>query len=279
MWRRTLGGRDMSENSAIEWTHHTFNPWWGCVKVSAACKNCYAEAWAHRLGKDVWGANAPRRFLGPAYWHAPHSWNEKARKEGQRKRVFCASMSDVFEQLPPEHPQTAAMDNARALLWGIIDSTPWLDWLLLTKRPENITSMMPLAYAWKRSFPSNVWRGATVEDQAAADKRIPFLMDGPPGIRFLSCEPMQEAITLPPAFLALGDKAWVICGGESGHGARPMHPAWARSLRDQCAEAGVPFLFKQWGDLSPTSSGFVNIGKKAAGRVLDGVVHDGYPTP
>lgn len=126
----------MSKDSKIEWTHHTFNPWWGCTKVSAGCKHCYAETWAKRLGKDFWGVKAARRELSPAYWRQPFAWNVAAAAAGVRARVFCASMADVFED-------RRDLDERRARLWKVIDSTPNLDWLLLTKRPENVERLAP----------------------------------------------------------------------------------------------------------------------------------------
>src|ERR1043166_782056 len=127
----------MGANSAIEWTDHTFNPWWGCVKVSPACDFCYAEVWGRRLGKGVGGKDAPRRFFADAHWNEPLRWNRAAAKVGIRRRVFCASMADVFEQRDDLNPQ-------RERLWKLIDSTPNLDWLLLTKRPHNVMTLVPL---------------------------------------------------------------------------------------------------------------------------------------
>ena len=119
----------MGKNSKIEWTHHTFNPWWGCTRVSAACVHCYAETWSKRLGKKLWGPKAPRRFLSDAYWMEPIKWNREAKQQGHRARVFCASMADVFEA-------RSDLNASRERLWKLIEETPQLDWLLLTKRPE-----------------------------------------------------------------------------------------------------------------------------------------------
>lgn len=121
----------MAKNSSIEWTDHTFNPWWGCAGVSPGCDNCYAEAWAKRVGEDIWGARKPRRFFGEKHWCEPLKWNDEAQKQGHRRRVFCASMADVFEL-------RSDLDPWRDRLWVLIDQTPWLDWLLLTKRPQDI---------------------------------------------------------------------------------------------------------------------------------------------
>ena len=146
----------MGKNSSIEWTDHTFNPWWGCVRVSPGCQNCYAETWAKRVGADVWGAGADRRFFGEKHWQEPVKWNRTASESSPRKRVFCASMADVFEL-------RTDLDTARQQLWKLIIETSNLDWLLLTKRPENIRSMAPWTV-----WPDNVWIGTTVEDQPRA---------------------------------------------------------------------------------------------------------------
>jgi protein gp37 len=142
----------MGKNSKIEWCHHTFNTWWGCEKVSPACKNCYADGFAKRVGWHVWGENAPRRFFGDGHWRQPLLWNEEARKAGERARVFCASMADVFEERPD-------LDASRERLWELISKTPFLDWLLLTKRPHAVDRAVP----WTTNWPDNVWLGTTVE--------------------------------------------------------------------------------------------------------------------
>jgi protein gp37 len=150
----------MGKNSKIEWTHHTFNPWWGCTKVSPACKNCYAETWARRIGADIWGRSAPRRFFSDQHWRAPLAWNSEAQDEGVRRRVFCASMGDVFEG-------RTDLNEWRVRLWQLIEDTPWLDWLLLTKRPERALDYVP----WDLEWPENVWVGTTVENQRWVDHR------------------------------------------------------------------------------------------------------------
>ena len=175
----------MAKNSTIEWTHHTFNPWWGCVKVSDACKHCYAETWAKRTGADVWGNDASRRFFGEKHWAEPLTWNADAESSKTRFRVFCASMADVFEKRDE-------LDQWRLRLWELIEKTPHLDWLLLTKRPQNILKMVP----WKEEFPTNIWIGTTVENQKEAQKRIPALLKVPASVRFLSCEPLLSPIDL-----------------------------------------------------------------------------------
>jgi protein gp37 len=290
----------MGKNSTIEWTDHTFNPWWGCTKISPACDNCYAERWSKRVGLNFWGCSGTRRSFGDRHWREPLKWDREARREGQRKRVFCASMGDVFEGRPD-------LDRWRARLWSLIEDTPWLDWLLLTKRPENIGHMVP----WRSSYPSNVWLGTTVENQDFADKRIPCLIRYPSMVRFVSCEPLLGPVDLIPWLAGLPRNGssgldisafernakrdgihWVIAGGESGACARPTYPSWIRSLRDQCQVASVPFHFKQWGCWRPldrppnvrsaiAGTGAVNLvrtGKQAAGRELDGRIWDELPT-
>jgi protein gp37 len=276
----------MARDSKIEWTHHTFNPWWGCERVSPACKNCYAETWAHRLGLDLWRKAGPRRHLGDNYWRQPLAWNAVAKKTNRRDRVFCASMADVFED-------RRDLDASRARLWSLIQSTPDLDWLLLTKRPQAVSRLVP----WRSGWPRNVWLGTTVENQRWADKRIPHLLGNEAHVHFVSCEPLLGLVDLEQWLQTDPSRSginWVIAGGESGHGARPMDPEWARSLRDQCIAAGVPYHFKQWGNWRPISapvnghrvrtliSGEVkvvmeNVGKKNAGRRLDGEEWDGVP--
>ncbi len=271
----------MARDSAIEWTHHTFNPWWGCSKVSPACKHCYAETWAKRVGQELWGASASRRFFTDAHWDEPLKWNKEATVEGKRKRVFCASMADVFER-------RAILNPWRARLWELIEATPMLDWLLLTKRPQNIGQMSK----WGQGeWPENIWLGTTVENQKLADVRMPGLLQHDSKIRFLSCEPLLSHVDLSQWLQSPHPIDWVIAGGESGPKARPMNPSWVRSLRDQCNEAGIAFHFKQWGhwapkelqDESPKSVlsfdgvEMVPIGKKKAGRKLDGYFWDEFP--
>ncbi|MCP1289861.1 phage Gp37/Gp68 family protein [Chromobacterium sp. S0633] len=289
----------MAENSKIEWTHHTFNPWWGCAKVSPACDNCYAERDANRFtpNSELWGALASRREFGDKHWNAPLAWNRKAQAEGVRHRVFSASMADVFDKNAP--------DGARERLFELIKATPHLDWLLLTKRIGNATKMLPAD--WGDGYP-NVWLGISVVNQEEADRDTPKLLNTPAALRWLSMEPLLGQVDLAQAGALWSDMNgqiidaaarglrgidWVVVGGESGPNARPMLPEWARALRDQCAAAGAPFLFKQWGEWAPydrsRTEGTVlttpfsldhpmqRIGKKLAGRLLDGVQYDGYP--
>lgn len=303
----------MAENSGISWTDNTFNPWMGCTKVSPACKHCYAERdMDHRHHKVAWGPNGTRVVTTAANWRKPLKWNKDAQKAGVRTRVFCASLADVFEDwkgpivnhlgvriwvsaampmhfvamdavdetVEAGHFRPATMDDIRVALFAMIDSTPFLDWLLLTKRPENIKRMIELIRLdggttgrlteldietpAHRYYRRNVWLGTSVESQEYADKRIPELLkcrDLSP-VLFLSCEPLVSSLDLRPAlwledqyFGLRGNMSraldWIITGGESGPEARPMHPDWFRDLRDQCKAAGLPFHFKQWGEWAP----------------------------
>ena len=225
----------MGAGSKIEWTHHTFNPWWGCQRVSPGCENCYAEAWAKRTGKDVWGPTAERRLFGDKHWAEPMKWDREALAAGERRRVFCASMADVFED-------RRDLDDQRIKLWKLISATPSLDWLLLTKRPENLSRFVP----WlDRPWP-NVWLGTTVEDRKRVAERIATLRRMPAAVHFLSIEPLLEDI----GQLDLNGIDWVIVGGESGPDARPFDIGWARSIQEQCRRAGVAFFMKQMGDAS-----------------------------
>lgn len=239
----------MGADTKIEWTNHTFNIVWGCTKVSPACHHCYAETFAKRVGFDIWGQDKPRRTFGEKHWAEPLKWNRDAERLGVRRRVFCSSMADVFE----DHP---TMEQERPKLWKLIEATPALDWLLLTKRPENHW-MVPIL--WTDGHQKNVWFGTTVENQEYADKRIPHLLAAPwPAKRFLSVEPMLGPVDLHPGVLGSpGHLAetfgtplihWVICGAESGHHSRPLNEDWVRSLRDQCEAAGASFFLKQFAD-------------------------------
>lgn len=223
----------------IEWCDYTMNPWWGCVKVSPACTNCYAETFSKRVGQQVWGKDAERRFFGDKHWNEPLKWNRKAEKEGVRHRVFCASMADVFEERED-------LDEQRDRLWDLIHDTPWLDWLLLTKRPENMISMA--AEEWGDLWPANVWAGTTVENQKWADERIPHLLAVPAQLRFLSIEPLLGPVVITDYF-ANSKKGldWIIAGGESGPGSRRMDLDWVRDIRDLCKGAQVAFFLKQKG--------------------------------
>lgn len=231
--------------SSGEWVRgYTFNPWWGCLKVSEECHHCYALDIAHHYGHEVWGpaATTSRRIFGEKHWQEPLMWNRQAQKQGHRRSVFCASMADVYE----DHP---AIDGERGKLWEIIAQTPWLNWLLLTKRPENILRMSPWGMGY---WPDHVWVGASVGLQARAEERLPFLIEVPAVVRFVSCEPLLSPLDLSAWLASL---QWVISGGESGPAARPMDLAWPRMLRDQCQAMHIPYFFKQVGGRYHDSGG------------------------
>lgn len=253
----------MGETTRISWCDATFNLWWGCQKVSDGCRFCYAERDSQRYFPGLWGppSTSQRKMMSDKYWRQLHLWNEKALKAGIRRRVFCSSMADVFEDNPdPE------VKRARFSLWGLIEDTPALDWLLLTKRPENIETMLPERWLPGKGIPRNVWFGTSCEDQDNFDARWPVLESfayiWKPAITFLSLEPLLGPIDLSGWLeeIDLGDEDasrwavvpdWVIVGGESGPMHRQMDLNWARSLRDQCAIAGVPFFYKQASGLRP----------------------------
>lgn len=345
----------MAENTKIEWTDHTFNPWEGCQKVGPGCDNCYAETRNARFAGGTainWGLGAPRRRTSVSNWALPKRWNAQAdafmAQHGRRQRVFCASLADVFDN--------AVDPQWRADLFALIAATPRLDWLLLTKRIGNVQPMLAeLAHGNDPDLTlldmmplPNVWIGTTITCQAEADRDIPKLLAVPARVRFLSMEPLLGPVDINKylnevwcedcdwardgcagpqdgdsecpecggdVHFGCGNRInWVIVGGESGPGARHMHPDWARSLRDQCDAAGAPFLFKQWGEWVDVDNGpkhdaayeskpdcwahiegghhdgamgvdFFNthpvyrVGKKAAGRLLDGRTWDDFPTP
>lgn len=279
----------MGETTNIKWTNHTFNPWWGCFKVSDGCKHCYAEHLAvNRRHMPIWGppATTHRKMMSEDYWKQPIKWNRKAAEAGVRERVFCASMADVFE----DHPEVV---EARERLWKLIEQTPALDWLLLTKRPENIEKMLPRRWEhWQMvnekiervGMPRNVWLGTSAESDDEFLSRWPVLehvgRQWWPSNLFLSLEPLLGPIDIEPAFeysevdedgsFHSRQVDWVIVGGESGPGCRPMDPQWARAIRDQCREAGIAFFFKQHG-------GTKKIDGVAGGDLLEGVRYHEWP--
>jgi protein gp37 len=230
----------MAENSKIQWTHHTFNPWRGCARVSLGCVHCYAETLSKRNPKTlgVWGVEGTRVIASDAMWKQPRRWDDAARIAGERHRVFCASLADVGEDRPD---LVAPRKRLQTLIW----LTPHLDWLLLTKRPENMTRL------FDREVLEMCWVGTTCENQEYANKRIPFLLNTPARVRFISAEPLLGPVNLgahiPAAFRRRHTLDWVIVGGESGGGARPFDIAWAREIIRQCAEAGVACFMKQLG--------------------------------
>ena len=348
----------MAETTEIAWADSTFNPWIGCTKVSRAtnggggCDFCYAEKETpvrvmRGRGIETWGTGAPRQRTSADNWKQPVRWNAQAdefeAQHGRRRRVFCASLADVFDN---------EVDPAwRADLFTLIEATPRLDWLLLTKRIGNAAKMIDealsavsVAMGWhptylKPSWPwKHVWIGATIVSQHEADRDITKLLYVDAHVRFVSMEPLLGEVDISEDLSTWCDLCtenhksgeggfpgvdWVIVGGESGPNARPMNPAWARDLRDQCAFAEVPFLFKQWGEysvhevdargniepgmdmmsLAPakllvwSESGWASpgkgaavaeifkpgaviaqrVGKARAGRLLDGVEHNGFP--
>lgn len=309
----------MAENSSISWCRHTWNPWIGCTKISPACDGCYAEHLMDtRLHRARWG-NHPRILTGPDTWDAPYRWNRAAEKAGDRPFVFCASLADIFDnQVPPEWRKNA---------FDVMRETPLLVYLLLTKRPQNIVEMAKAA----GGLPANAAIGTTIEDQKRADTNVPHLLMAKsslnPLFAFVSCEPLLGPIDLRKitferdevtyridALDPLGVRSatfwsrravedipllrirldWVITGGETDQGdhkARPSHPDWFRSLRDQCAAADVPFHHKQNGEwVSVLETPGVGphftfgdgatvrrIGKKLAGRTIDWLTHDAFP--
>lgn len=260
----------MGKNSKISWTHHTFNPWWGCTKIMSGCQHCYAEVLANRFGL-AWGGQNLRLF-GDKHWNEPLRWNREAERDGTRARVFCGSMCDVGELR--EGKAGKSQDEARERLWKLIEATPHLDWLLLTKRPHNLGEVLP----WKEPR-RGVWIGASASTQADLDRVAPELLRIPAAVRFLSLEPLLEKVSLDSNLGGtrwIGGRRgcdgthhgigtpdcprqlhhhhddrcrkgidWVITGCESGPNARPMDPEWAESILKQCQAAGVPWFFKQ----------------------------------
>jgi len=244
----------VGKETAISWCDATWNLAWGCEKTSPGCAKCYALAFDKRTGGDHWGPGAPRRTFGPRYWRQPLAWDREAALAGERRRVFCSSMTDVFLDDP-------VIDHERAKLWPLIRQTRLgLDWLLLTKRANRIRQCLPAD--WGDGY-GNVWMGVSVEDQERALERIPILLAIPAAIRFLSVEPLLGPVDLSPWLPGL---SWVIVGGESGPGFRPMDLEWVRTLRDQCRWYGVAFWFKQGAGLRP-----------GTGVELDGRIHHEVP--
>lgn len=296
----------MADETMISWADMTFNPWVGCARISPACDGCYA---AHlmetRMGRVEWGGPGvgagTRARTSTANWRKPLAWNKKAAAEGRRPFVFCSSLADVFDnEVPTEW---------RAELFDLIERTPNLVWLLLTKRPQNIVKLYERSHD-VLPWPRNAAIGTTVEDQKRADINVPALLDAKeklnPAFAFLSCEPLLGPITIPTIELI----DWVITGGETdqgSHKARPAHPEWFRSIRRQCTIACVPFHHKQNGEWIPwiplngnpdgkpiqhvmqdgseyypgnygsSLQSMIKIGKKLSGRCLDGVEHDAFP--
>jgi protein gp37 len=227
----------MGKETAISWTDHTFNPWWGCMKVSPGCANCYAEAFAKRTGHNVWGPTAEYRTFGYEHWQEPKKWNESAAKRGVTERVFCASMADVFDE--------RADGVERTRLWSLIWNTPNLIWQLLTKRPQNWRRMLP------DTIPPNVWLGFTAEDQEHYNERARHMaeMNAPPfeGKFFVSYEPALGPIRIIGGIVP----DWIIFGGESGAKRRPTEAKWAEDIKADCERFGIKFFMKQMGARTP----------------------------
>jgi protein gp37 len=229
----------MGAETKIQWCHSTFNPWWGCVEDGPECDRCYARAFAKRTGNAVWGHDSPRRFFGEKRWKEPLKWNREAEEAGERRRVFCGSMMDVCERR--NDAVGAQMDAERAKLWALIERTPWLDWLLLTKRPQNFPAVVPSSWM-KDGFPLNVWTGTTAGNQPGWDKRVKYLERLPVGITFVSCEPL-----LGPIDMGEHAPSWLIVGAESGGGARDCWLGWMRDLIRQCRDRETAPFVKQLG--------------------------------
>lgn len=233
----------MGEFSGVEWTHHSFSINWGCEEIPqvnglpSACDNCYARAVAARWKFDVWGKDKPRRMLSEHHWNEPIRWNRKAEAAGLRKRVFCGPMNDICED-------RRDLDPLRRMLIELIEKTPWLDWLLLTKRPFLYRRFFP----WKE-WPKNAWAGTTTEHQYWFDHRMKALAQVPAAIKFISAEPLFSQIDISAH---VKDLQWVITGSESGQKARPTQEAWIRNLKDQCVGAAIPFFYKQFTVPVPT---------------------------
>jgi protein gp37 len=301
----------MGENSKIAWTDATFNPWRGCARVSPGCQNCYADAQSKRnpatLG--VWGPQGTRVMGVDSYWRLPIQWNREAEKLKTRRRVFCASLADVFEDWPggmhdtrgrrlwlseqepyrwcsetPAFPddltrleqenigngtyRPLTMNDARRTLFRLIDETTWLDWLVLTKRPENVLKFSPLHWipdAYSGKFPDNLWIGTSCENQGAFDERCSWLVKIPAAVRFISfepllgeidtrlctlrngatCDPFRVETGTYPKSGFVGRVNWAIVGAESGPRRRPCSLDWVHSLVNQCLAAGIAPFVKQ----------------------------------
>lgn len=252
----------MAEETGITWCDSTFNPWIGCTKVSPGCDSCYAEVStpARTLGLS-WGVGAPRHRTAPGNWALPARWQNAHRAfrsdHGRKRRVFCASLGDVFDQ--------SAEPSWRDDLWELVRRTPDVNWLVLTKRIGNAHKMLP--EDWGDGY-KNVWLGITVVNQFEYDRDVPKLFAVPAAIRWLSMEPLLGPVTLrqTDADLSLTPD-WCVVGGESGRAPRPMDLDWARSLKAQCEALHIPFFFKQVGGSD----------KGKGGTYLDGEQFKAWP--
>jgi protein gp37 len=249
----------MGEATAISWCKHTFNVWWGCEhgerepgssEPAPECVNCYAEIFDRRLGGEHWGSGATPRFFGSKYWAKPVVWNAAAEKAGERARVFCASMAD-WAQL---HRDQVVRDRQRAelhRLWQLINATPWLDWMLLTKRIDRAAELLPWGVDEKPW--TNIWLGTTCGARSSL-WRIDELRRVPAAVRFVSCEPLIDEITGDEWDRALGPTTdgarpidLLIVGDESAAPSkrRPAHLDWVRIARDAAIRNGVALHLKQ----------------------------------
>lgn len=238
--------------TSIEWAHFSFNPWWGCEKVSPGCQQCYAESDSTRFGHQIWGKQAPRRFFSDTYWRKPIHWNVEAERLGLRYRVFCASMADIMEDRTDLYPH-------RARLWELIHATPHLDWLLLTKRPALYSDFLPAQWV-REGTPHNVWPGFTAEDQEHFDRRWRAMRHLRSTKRWISMEPLLKPIDLEFCHctgsdvhlydcpITTGDTvSWIVFGGESGMNARGCHYSWIRAGIRQCRTYRIAPFVKQLG--------------------------------
>lgn len=277
----------MSQNSKIEWTAATWNPVTGCTKSSPGCKNCYAEREWSRLSANPKTVYHGREFTDvqchPERLNLPLSWQKP-------RLIFVNSMGDLFH---PEVSETfirsvfLVMGRAKRHRFQVLTKYAWRMQEILFPGME-----FPEFYGLQYPLP-NVWIGVSCENQITANLRIPLLLNTPAAIRFVSLEPLLGPIDLTDMPTRYHPNAnvltwyrpsldWVIVGGETGPNARPMDPAWARSLRDQCVKSDVPFFFKQWGQWRPALPGekpsdMFRVGRKAAGRLLDGQEWTQYP--
>ena len=261
----------MADKTQIEWADATWNPITGCNQVSPGCRECYAmilaggrlKSHSSRSGLTVETATGPK-WNGVLKFNSdwltmPFSWKKP-------RRIFVCAHSDLFHENVPADWINRILD--------IMACCPWHQFLVLTKRAQRMQAYMRHRMPGLRGFLPNLWLGVSVETQKYANERIPLLLDTPAAVRWISAEPLLEEITVfsmdGPVDVPDGCKSslhWMVCGGESGRRARPMHPLWARFLRDQCEAAGVPFYFKQWGGTTA----------KSGGRLLDGREHSAFP--
>lgn len=220
--------------TSIAWTDFTFNPWWGCTRVSPGCVNCYAETFDKRVGGDHWGPGKVRRTFGEKHWNEPLRWNKKAREAGVKRKVFCASMADVFDAEAPE--------GQRERLWELIRKTDCLIWQLLTKRVEGYRDLPGDLMCCR-----DVWKGFTAEDQPRYEERWWEMCEWP-GVTWCSYEPAIGPLTTKGFTTA---PSWFVFGGESGAHRRPCERQWADSLLKECRYHGAAFFMKQMSARTP----------------------------